>query len=147
MNNTSEHCIKICNGLLRGERSAVETYGLAIEKHATTVAAAELARIRAEHIAAVNQLTTNVRSMGGEPETDSGAWGIFAKAVQATSNLFGPGSALESLQRGEASGKADYESALADDQVMPACKNMIRDELLPLTIRHISALDQLALRV
>lgn len=147
MSTNSEHCIKVCNGLLRGERSAVETYNQAIEKHSTSPAAPELSHIRDQHISAVNRLVENVRSMGGEPETDSGAWGVFAKAVQATSNLFGAGSALESLQRGEASGRSDYESALNDEEVMPTCKDMIRDELLPRTIGHIATLDRLALNV
>lgn len=147
MSTNSEHCIKICNGLLRGERSAVETYNQAIEKYPTSPAAPELSRIRDEHISAVNRLAENVRSMGGEPETDSGAWGVFAKAVQATSNLFGAGSALESLQKGEASGRADYQNALVDNEVMPTCKDMIREELLPRTVAHIAALDQLALSV
>jgi hypothetical protein len=29
----TEHCIKVCNSLLRGEISAVETYDKAIEKY------------------------------------------------------------------------------------------------------------------
>lgn len=141
--NQTDHCISVCNSLLRGERSAVETYTQAIEKHASTPAASELQRICSEHRDAVNRLAENVRSMGGEPDTDSGAWGTFAKAVQGTSNLFGAGSAIESLKKGEESGRGDYQDALLDDDVMADCKQLIREELLPRTIAHIAALDQL----
>ena len=138
-----EHCIEVCNGLLRGELSAIETYEQAIEKHSDSPAATELRRICSEHSRAANRITANVRQMGGEPEEGSGAWGVLANAVQGTANLFGAGSALESLKRGEESGRQDYQDALLDDDVMPECKQMIRDELLPPVIEHIASLERL----
>jgi uncharacterized protein (TIGR02284 family) len=145
MNNTStnEACIKICNSLLRGELSAVETYGKAIQKYPGTAATAELTRIQSEHRQSANRLAENVREMGGTPDTDSGAWGEFAKAVQATANLFGAESAIESLQRGEKHGQKEYEDALSDNDTMEPCKAMIREELLPRVNRHIEALERL----
>lgn len=140
----TEHCIDTCNGLLRGERSAVETYDQALEKYRDKPeVAAELSRIRDEHADAVRELEDNVRSMGGMPDTDSGAWGTFAQAVQGAANLFGAGSALESLQQGEKSGERDYESALKDEDVMPECKNLISSRLLPPVREHVSRLDSL----
>lgn len=141
--STHAHCIDVCNGLLRGELSAVETYEQAIEKHGDSPAAGELRRICSEHSRAVSRLAANVRQMGGEPEEGSGAWGVFANAVQGTANLFGAGSALESLKQGEEAGRKDYQDALLDDDVMPECKLMIRDELLPPVIEHIASLDRL----
>ena len=141
--SANEHCIEVCNGLLRGELSAIETYEQAIEKHSDSPAATELRRICSEHSRAANRITANVRQMGGEPEEGSGAWGVFANAVQGTANLFGAGSALESLKRGEEAGRQDYQDALLDDDVMPECKQMIRDELLPPVIEHIASLDRL----
>jgi uncharacterized protein (TIGR02284 family) len=142
MNN--KHCIDICNSLLRGERSAVETYDQALEKYREKpVVVTELTRIRSEHEAAVRVLESNVRSMGGEPDESSGPWGSVAAAVQATAGLFGAGSALESLQQGEKSGKRDYEKALDDDEVMPECKSLIQTKLLPPVEEHVIALEAL----
>lgn len=139
-----EHCIEICNGLLRGERSAVETYNIAVKKYAEKPAiSAELTRICGEHAVAVRELDANVRSMGGTPDDSSGAWGAVATAVQSVANLFGAGSALESLQQGEKAGQSDYESALEDDEVMVECKNLIRGKLLPPVQRHIATLETL----
>src|SRR5262245_39543424 len=138
----SDHCIDVCNSLLRGERSAVETYDQAIEKYADQPAAAELSRIREEHVRATAELEQNVRSMGGQPGTESGAWGTFANAVQGAANLLGANSALEALQTGEKSGRESYESALGDENVMPECKNLIRANLLPRVNEHISTLER-----
>lgn len=139
----NEHCIEICNKLLRGERSAVETYDQAIEKFHSEGASAELHRIRKEHAEAVAALEDNVRKMGGEPDREAGVWGAFANTVQKAANLFGPDSAMEALQAGEKSGKQDYESALKDEDVMPECKEMIRSRLLPRLDEHIGTLEQL----
>ncbi|MFD2256453.1 DUF2383 domain-containing protein [Luteolibacter algae] len=145
MNNSTinEKCIKVCNSLLRGELSAVETYGKAIVKFPGTPVTAELTRIQSEHRQSANRLTQNIREMGGEPDTDSGAWGAFAKAVQSAANLFGAESAIESLQNGEEHGRNDYEDALKNDDVMAECKTMIRSELLPRTQSHIATLERL----
>ncbi len=139
----NDQCLSICNKLLRGERSAVETYDKAIAKHGNDPVLEELRRIRRDHAEAVDVLTENVRSMGGEPDSGSGLWGAIANTVQAAANLMGADSALEALQSGEKTGRADYESALDDDEVMPECKEMIRSRLLPKTIGHIGTLERL----
>lgn len=143
MNATIDHCISICNKLLRGEISAVETYEQAIEKHSDSFAASELQRIHSEHTNAVDRLSAHVREMGGEPDTTSGAWGTFANAVQGAASMFGEESAIMALKAGEESGRDDYQDALRDDEVLHDAKNMIREELLPATISHISSLERL----
>jgi len=142
MNNT-DHCIDVCNRLLRGERSAVETYDQAIEKHGDNPVLGELRILRNDHVEAVRILEENVRSMGGSPDQDAGAWGAFANTVQATANLLGSNSALEALQKGEQAGQKDYESALKDDKVMQECKTLFNTKLLPSTIEHISTIERL----
>lgn len=138
-----DHCIHICNRLLRGELSAVETYGQAIDKYAGSPVVGELRRIRSEHSLSATRLSANVRTMGGKPEKDSGAWGLFAQTIQSAANLFGTESAIESLQHGEESGLKDYEAALADDEVMAECKELIREKLLPPVLTHIASLEKL----
>jgi uncharacterized protein (TIGR02284 family) len=141
--NTTEKCIKVCNSLLRGELSAVETYSQAIRKYEDSPVADQLREIRNEHVNSSKILADNVAGMGGVPETDSGAWGVLAKAVQGAANLFGANSAIESLLEGEETGRSDYEDALTNQDVLPECKAMIRDSLHPATVRHISRLQSL----
>lgn len=142
--DTMEKCIDTCNSLLRGELSAIETYGQAIEKYADEPVVDELRRIHSEHTDSALRLSANVRDMGGKPDTDSGAWGVFAAAIQGTANLFGNGSAIESLQRGEEMGCNGYEEALRENDLLPECAKMIREELLPRTRRHVADLEQLS---
>jgi len=139
----NEDCIKSCNSLLRGELSAVETYSKAIEKYPATPVTAEFTRIQTEHRESANKLAANIREMGGVPDTDSGAWGVFAKSVQGAANLFGTGSAIESLQRGEEHGRNEYRDALENEDVMDSCKRLIRNELLPKVDNHIKVLERL----
>lgn len=141
--NNMKPCIDACNSLLRGELSAVETYSLAINRYTGKPAVSELQSIRSEHALSAARLSQNVREMGGTPDDDSGAWGLFAKAVQSAADLFGAGSALESLQKGEEKGRDDYLDAIASDDVMESCKDMIRSELLPRVNHHISILERL----
>lgn len=141
--NNNQECIHACNSLLRGELSAIETYNQVIEKFSDENACSELTRIRDEHTKSAGKIRANVVQMGGEPSTDSGAWGAFAKAVQGSANLFGDDSALNSLQQGEEHGRNDYERALDSDDVLPDCKQMIRTELLPKVREHIAVLERL----
>lgn len=143
MNAINDHCIQVCNSLLRGELSAVETYTEVIEKY-DGKPASELERIRNQHFASAERLRENVADMGGVPSEDSGGWGLYAKAVQGIANLFGPDSAMEALQRGEENARSDYEKALADNNVMGASKSMIRHELLRRIHRNIASLEMMS---
>ena len=138
-----DHWLKVCNSLLHGELSAVETYAQAIEKYAHSAAADELRRILSEHSLSANILSANVRDMGGEPEKNSSVWGLFATAVQAAANLCGPESAIESLIQGERAGQKNYQAALLDRNVLVECKEMIREKLMPPVLNHISCLEKL----
>lgn len=137
------HCIKVCNRLLRGERSAADTYEQAIKKIQDDSAAAVLRRLRDEHLESVRALERNVISMGGAPDQTSGAWGVFARTIQGAANLLGLESALQALETGEERGEDDYRRALNDEDVMLECKDLIRLTLLPRIDAHLDELDRL----
>jgi hypothetical protein len=147
MNSTSadrsDACIEICNSLLRGELSAVETYTLVIDKFPGHPAQPELHRMRSEHVKSSSLLSAHVRGLGAEPSHDSGMWGLFAKAVQSTADFFGADSAVESLHRGEKKGLADYHHALSHEGLSDEVKGLICRELVPPVKRNISTLERL----
>ena len=140
----TQKCIDVCNRLLRGEQSAVAAYSKAVVAFQGKAASEVLGGILDEHRDAVLALDKNVRSMGGEPSPDSGAWGAFARSVQGAADMLGDQAAIASLQTGEKAGKADYESALKDDDVMPECKVLIRSKLLPAIERHMESLGHIS---
>ncbi|HEX2751254.1 MAG TPA: DUF2383 domain-containing protein [Verrucomicrobiales bacterium] len=146
MNTTEisvESCIDCCNGLLRGELSAVETYSQAIEKFNTGAKRAVLERIRAEHSESARKLHNHVLSMGGEPSTSSGVWGAFAKSVEGAAKMMGESTALKALMEGEEHGMREYQDALASEGVMDEIKTVIQLQLLPKLTEHVRILDQL----
>lgn len=131
------------NGLLRGELAATETYQQALRQVDNEHGAAQLAQIRDEHSEAVSLLRKHIREFGGDPETSSGTWGTFAKAVEGTAQLFGNAAALATLKQGEEAGISNYERAVAEEELPLACKTMISTVLLPHTRAHLAALNRL----
>lgn len=140
---TNHGCLEISQALLRGERSAVQTYDQAIEKFSGEPEVHRLHDLRREHVASVEDLEARVLEMGGAPDQDSGAWGTFANTVQAAANLFGENAALTALLQGENHGRKDYEDALEGDQLMPECRENMERSLLPRVLRNIEILEEL----
>src|ERR671912_1306928 len=132
------------NSLLRGEISAAETYKMAIDKvnDAASMANAGLLReIQEEHGRAAQGLRDRIQELGGEASDSSGAWGVWAKTVQGTMNLFGDAASLKALKEGEEHGLKDYQEAV--DDVDASTAQLIQNQLIPAQQRHINLLDQL----
>lgn len=131
------------NSLLRGEISAAETYRMAIDKVSESDAAngGLLREIQAEHGRAAQGIRDRIRELGGEAADSSGAWGVWAKTVQETMNLFGDTSSLKSLKEGEEHGLKDYQSAVP--QLDASSAQLVSNQYIPAQQRHINLLDQL----
>lgn len=142
MNATAE-CIEVCNSLLRGELSAIETYEQAIEKFQEEPDRGTLQEVRDEHERSALRLREHVIEMGAEPATGSGAWGSFAQAVEGTAKLLGESPALAALEAGENHGIDEYEEALRNANVMEEIKTVIRGDLLPALSEHVATLGRL----
>jgi uncharacterized protein (TIGR02284 family) len=131
------------NSLLRGELSAVETYQQALTKLSDEPGALDLRRIEAEHREAVNLLRQHILDHGDQPDSSSGAWGAWAKAVTGTAQVFGKAAALKALKEGEEHGIKSYENALKDKDLDAEARMLIESTLLPQTRAHVPVLDRL----
>ena len=140
---TTDECIDVCNSLLRGELSAIETYTQAIARFEGDPENAALEDIRFDHEASASRLRDHLAEMGAEASTDSGVWGDFAKAVEGTAKLLGESPALMVLEKGEEHGIDEYEKALRNPGVMEEIKAVIRSYLLPPLSGHIAALKRM----
>ena len=126
LNDTSLQKLGDC---LRGEMSAVETYELAL-KHIEHVGLhRELQDILTSHARRVDALREQLINYKGEVIQSSGAWGAFAKLVQAGADLLGDRAALAALEEGEDHGLKLYSQDLEACDV--ATRNFIRSQLLP----------------
>lgn len=144
--NATHECIDVCNSLLRGELSAIETYNQALEKFDSETERSALRSIQNDHQNSASRLRDHIIEMGAEPAAESGAWGTFAKAVEGTAKMLGESPALAALKQGEEHGIDEYEEALRNTGVMDEIKTVIRHELLPPLSEHIAALDRLRAR-
>jgi len=135
--------IERLNSLLRGEISAAETYRMAIDKigEDSTSNAGLLREIQVEHGRAAQTLRNRIREMGGEASDSSGTWGVWAKTVQETMNLFGDASSMKSLKEGEEHGLKEYQDAIPSLDASSA--DLVANQYIPAQERHISLLDQL----
>jgi hypothetical protein len=117
------------NELLRSELSAVETYNLALKqaKHADFTTA--LQKLRDAHDQRVTGLREKIRALGGEAAAGSGAWGAWAKVVQAGADLLGDTTAVAALEEGEDHGVKLYAGAVGDED--PLVRDYVATTLMP----------------
>ena len=141
--NATKDCIEVCNSLLRGELSAVETYTRAIGKFDTEVELTALKGIRSDHEKAALRLREHLIDMGAEPSTDSGPWGGLVTTLEEAAKLLGESPALALLEQGEQHGINVYREALEDPEVMEEIKQVIRGELLPSLAEHLATLSRI----
>jgi uncharacterized protein (TIGR02284 family) len=131
------------NSLVRGELSAVETYEQALGKLEGTKGGPDLRRIREEHRHAADVLQEEVRRRGGQADQSSGAWGLFARAVEGTAKLFGNDATLKALKEGEEHGIKKYQNALQSEDLPAETQMLIDSALLPQAREHVPILDRL----
>jgi len=131
------------HSLLRRELSAVETYKLALAKVAGQTERDELWRIEREHEAAFDLLLADLRRRGHKPPLNSGLRGVWSKVYEGTAMLFGNRTAIKALKSREQLGLLEYEDALADEELDPEVRALIRSRLLPQARAHLPALDRI----
>lgn len=126
--NTHRKDIEGLNSLLRGEKSAIETYDQVIAKAETEGVARELRENRESHWRRAGLIESEIRKLGGQPSADAGVWGAFAKTVEGGAKLFGLSAAVSALEEGEDHGLKDYRK---DRSLTPATRAFVTETLLP----------------
>jgi demethoxyubiquinone hydroxylase (CLK1/Coq7/Cat5 family) len=112
--SNNEKAVSNLEALCRGELAAVETYN-------TALASASLGRIRPQliqcqrsHQNRVHLLGWRIHLLGGTPPESSGAWGVFAKALESAATIIGERAAIATLEEGEDHGLNEYRSRLSE---------------------------------
>lgn len=134
MKSATEVDVRQLNSFLRGELSAVETYQQAIAKLLDEpVLRAELNECLLSHQRRVELLRAEIVRRGGEASEGSGAWGAFAKLVEAGANVFGRKAAIAALEEGEDHGRDEYREELAG--LDSETRTFVESKLLPEQLR------------
>ncbi|MDC0723621.1 hypothetical protein [Nannocystis bainbridge] len=113
--------------LFRGEATAVEAYARALEKFAGQPEEPTLGEIAAGHREAAARLETELKRQGIVVPEGPGPWGVIFNALGSLTALVNDEVPLQMLQRGEESGVAMHEQALAAGGFSPDLLRRIRD--------------------
>ncbi len=139
----NDECIDICDKLLRGELSAIESYTQALTKFGNDGERKSLEQILASHENSASRLRQHIAEMGGTASSSSGIWGDFATALESSAAMLGESPALAILQAGEEHGIREYEEALHHPRVLESFKTVIRQHLLPTVQENVLTLLQM----
>jgi hypothetical protein len=118
------------NQILRGELSAIESYDRALPAVEDKAALrSDLQECRASHERRASRIRRAIVEAGGEPVHDSGAWGLFAKAVAGGARALGWKTVILTLEEGEEHGLADYDRELP--RLDEATRALVSTQLYP----------------
>lgn len=139
---TTTTTIEALNELLRGELSAVETYSQALDVlRDNAEVAADLRECQASHQERVHRLRSEIAGRGGEAASASGAWGLFAKAVEGGATIIGPKAAINALEAGEDHGLKEYKEVMTKLDV--SARAVVASDLYPHQVRTHSIMSTL----
>lgn len=131
----------ICNSLIKGELSAIESYTLAIEGFANDSREKSLADIRADHVANEKLLREIAGRHGAKLLSSLSPRFSFANKVKGTMALLGPALVLIVLKQVEEYRLRQYEKSFNDNGLNEELKTLIRNTLLPAQRRHLIELE------
>jgi hypothetical protein len=131
MTEVSQHERSLHNleALCRGELAAVETYNTALSSASLGTFRSQLIQCQRSHQNRVHLLGWRIHLLGGTPPESSGAWGVFAKAVEGAATVIGERAAISALEEGEDHGLNEYRSRIGD--LDADTRDFIQARLLP----------------
>ena len=110
----NERSLHNLEALCRGELAAVETYNTALSSASLGTFRTQLIQCQRSHQNRVHLLGWRIHLLGGTPPESSGAWGVFAKAVEGAATVIGERAAISALEEGEDHGLNEYRSRISE---------------------------------
>jgi demethoxyubiquinone hydroxylase (CLK1/Coq7/Cat5 family) len=135
--------IETLNSFLRGELTAVASYRAALARVRAPENQAELEACLASHERRVEALRRQVRALGGEPAESAGAFGAFARLLEAGAAAVGDEAAIALLEEGEDRGLQLYLDDVC--KLDRETRKQIEREVLPEQVRTHDSLSDLKL--
>ncbi|MDY1546717.1 PA2169 family four-helix-bundle protein [Luteibacter sahnii] len=130
MTNTTDHDIKVLNGLIETTIDSAEGYGEAAKDAHNTRYAAAFQQRASERRQVTQRLQQQVASLGGKPEDDGT---VLAKAHRMFVELRAKISSkddtviVDEVERGEDHIKAKYEDALKDTDLSAGTRSLVQE--------------------
>lgn len=133
--------------IIRGERSAVETYAQVTKMLSGDDRFDVLMHYSANHLRAVQHFVDLARGLNMLVPKESGFWGFFAKMSTGAAKAIGPKAALTVLKQGEEHGLKLYVSLVEDEVLDSNLTSQLKTYFIPQQKRHIEGLEKLISRI
>ncbi len=128
MQTTSDHTVKVLNSLIETTLDSAHGYRDAAETTETTQYRSMFTTKSQRRMELARQLQQEVRSFGGEPETDQSLVGKMHNKFVDLKNAVAGGdekAVINEVERGEDVIKAKYEKAMRDDDLPTNVRDLI----------------------
>lgn len=128
MNTGNGHAVKVLNSLIETTLDSVNGYREAAENAQSSQYSSMFRDRAARRAELVGELQREVRSFGGEPETDQSLLGkAHNKFVDLKNAIMGGDdkAVINEVERGEDVIKAKYEAAIEDSDLPAAARELI----------------------
>lgn len=140
MDATNEHAVKVLNSLIETTLDSANGY----DEAAQNTESAQLKTLFAERsrrrMDLTRQLQQEVRSFGGEPETDQSLLGKahnkFVDIKNAISGGSSEKSVIDEVERGEDFIKGKYEAAVRDDELPSSLRQVVTQAYASIRADH-----------
>ncbi|HEY8538536.1 MAG TPA: PA2169 family four-helix-bundle protein [Steroidobacteraceae bacterium] len=123
----TQHDIKVLNSLIETTLDSADGYSQAAERSSSTSYRNLFQQWSAERQQIVSDLQDQVKALGGTPDTDGSTLAaghrMFLKLRDRVTE--GDASVIAEVERGEDFIKAKYETALEDDELSAASRNVV----------------------
>jgi len=142
MKNQNKEIVEVLNDLIRINRDRIAGYEKAVEnlEEGDAVLKTLFYQLSDESQKLKDELSTEVRSLGGEPAEDSTMSGKIYRAWMDVKDVFqgdDAKSALEACEYGEDAAQKAYAEAVEDSRTFPDnVQKMIRDQKDMLRLSH-----------
>ena len=129
MNTANDHAVKVLNSLIETTLDSANGYKEAAENATSTQYRSMFADRSMRRNELVRELQQEVRTFGGEPETDQSMLGkAHNKFVDLKNALTGGAddkAVINEVERGEDMIKAKYEAAIADQDLPTTARDLV----------------------
>jgi uncharacterized protein (TIGR02284 family) len=139
MHTTDDHAVKVLNSLIETTLDSANGYREAAENTDAPDLRSMFAERSAKREVLVRRLQGEVRSFGGEPETDQSVLGKAHNKFVDLKNAVTGGSdkaVVDEVERGEDILKAKYERAMRDDDLPQGVRSLLQDACAEIRADH-----------
>ena len=127
MGQSMKHDIKVLNSLIETTLDSADGYGQAAERASNTSYKNLFQQWSTERRGVVNELQSQVRTLGGDPETDGSTLAaghrMFLKLRDTVTK--DDESVVDEVERGEDFTKAKYEAAIEDEELSAQVRDAV----------------------